>query len=255
MKLPQEKIEQFRRDGYLAVGPVLTAQELEAARAAYDRIFQATEKPATYRNLGQKEGEERSEGAVLQIIDMHTLDDIFRHLLYKEEILDLAESILGTPDIRLYHDQALYKPALHGDIVPWHQDNGYWRLEPPNAASLWIALDAATTENGCMWVIPGSHRAGEVGHQRAGQYIAQLKADADESLAVPVPLPAGSAMFHHCRTLHCTRPNRSPYQRRAWVIHYMPADTRQGGNYLSHRPLLRGQARLSGVSQSSSGDI
>jgi len=244
MKLGQEKCAQFQRDGYLAVGPILTAEELAEARAAYDRIFQATEKPASYRNLGQKEGEAQSQGAVLQIIDMHALDPIFRHLLYKEELLDLAEGVLGTSDIRLYHYQALFKPALHGDIVPWHQDNGYWHLDPPGAASLWIALDDATTENGCMWVIPGSHKAGEVGHQRAGQYIAQLKADADDSLAVPVPLPAGSGMFHHCRMLHMTRPNHSPRPRRAWVMHYMPADTRQGGNTLPHRPLLRGQSRV-----------
>jgi ectoine hydroxylase-related dioxygenase (phytanoyl-CoA dioxygenase family) len=243
MKLTQEQCAQFQQEGYLVVGPVLTAEELTEARAAYDRIFHATEKPGSYRNLGQKEGEEQSAGAVLQIIDMHALDPIFRHLLYKDAILDLAEGVLGTSDIRLYHDQALYKPALNGDIVPWHQDNGYWHLDPPGAASLWIALDDATTENGCMWVVPGSHKAGEVGHQRAGQYVAQLKADADESLAVPVPLPAGSGMFHHCRMLHMTRPNHSPQQRRAWVMHYMPADTRQGENILAHRPLLRGQSR------------
>lgn len=239
--LSEEQIAHFQREGYLVTGPILTAEEREAARAAYDRIFHATEKPASYRNLGQKEGEEVSAGAVLQIIDMHKLDPIFRHLLHKAALLDMAEGVLGTPHIRLYHDQALYKPALHGDEVPWHQDNGYWRLDPPKAASLWIALDDATLENGCMWVIPGSHRAGEAGHQRAGQYIAQLKADADETLAVPIPLPAGSGMFHHCRTLHRTLPNLSPNQRRAWVMHYMPADTKQNGNYLADRPLLRGE--------------
>src|SRR5215831_3201328 len=101
-KLSAEKIAQFQKDGYLVAGPALTPEELAEARAAYDRIFQATEKPASYRNLGQKEGEEQSQGAVLQIIDMHALDPIFRHLLYKEELLDLAEGVLGTSDIRLY---------------------------------------------------------------------------------------------------------------------------------------------------------
>jgi ectoine hydroxylase-related dioxygenase (phytanoyl-CoA dioxygenase family) len=240
-------VEQFRHEGYAAVGPVLTPEELAACRAAYDRIFHGTEKPSSYRNLGQREGEETSPGAVLQIIDMHALDEAFRRILYKEELLDLAEALIGTPDLRLYHDQALYKPPVHGDVVPWHQDNGYWHLDPPEAASCWIALDDADEGNGCMWVIPGSHRAGEVGHQRAGQYIAQLKADAEESLAVPVPLPAGSAMFHHCRTLHHTKPNHSPRQRRAWVIHYMPADTRQNGQTLSHRPLLRGRSAPTGA--------
>jgi ectoine hydroxylase-related dioxygenase (phytanoyl-CoA dioxygenase family) len=235
-----DTVRQFQEEGYAAVGPVLTPQELETMRAAYDRIFQATEKPSSYRNLGQREGEEVSPGAVLQIIDMHKLDDAFNNLLYKEELLDIAEALMGTPNLRLYHDQALFKPPVNGDVVPWHQDNGYWHLDPPKAASCWIALDDADTENGCMWVIPGSHRAGEVGHQRAGQYIAQLKADVEEKLAVPVPLPAGSAMFHHCQTLHHTKPNATPRQRRAWVIHYMPAETRQNGHTMPDRPLLRG---------------
>jgi phytanoyl-CoA hydroxylase len=241
MTVSEHAVEQFRREGYLAIGPVLSAEELAELRAAYDRIFHGSEKPSSYRNLGQREGETISEGAVLQIIDMHRCDDAFRRLLYKPALLDWAAGLMGTPNVRLYHDQGLYKPALHGDIVPWHQDNGYWKLEPPGAASCWIALDDATLENGCMWVLPESHLAGEVPHQRAGEYVAQLAAEADESKAVPVPLPAGSAMFHHCRTLHRTLPNRSPHQRRAWVIHFMPADTHQRGKPLSDRLLLCGQ--------------
>jgi ectoine hydroxylase-related dioxygenase (phytanoyl-CoA dioxygenase family) len=163
---------------------------------------------------------------------MHKLDDAFRRMLFKPAILDLVEGYMGTPNIRLYHDQALFKPPLHGDEVPWHQD-------PPNAISLWIALDDADEANGCMRFVPGSHKAGEVGHQRAGQYIAQLKADADESLAVAVPLPAGSGVFHHCRTLHNTKPNLTPRQRRAWVMHLMPGGTRQNGEVLD-RLVLRG---------------
>jgi phytanoyl-CoA hydroxylase len=242
LSVDPKAVRQFHDEGYAPVGPILTPDELAGLRAAYDRIFQATEKPSSYRNLGQREGEETSPGAVLQIIDMHKLDEAFRRILYKEELLDVAVALMDAPNLRLYHDQALYKPPIHGDVVPWHQDNGYWKLDPPRAASCWIALDDADTENGCMWVIPGSHRAGEVGHERAGHYIAQLKADADESIAVPIPLPAGSAMFHHCRTLHHTKPNQTPRQRRAWVIHYMPADTRQNGQTMPDRPLLRGTA-------------
>ncbi|MCC6731429.1 MAG: phytanoyl-CoA dioxygenase family protein [Chthonomonadales bacterium] len=240
MKLTDEQLAFFGENGYLPVTGVLSAREIADLRAAYDRIFAATEKPSSYRNLGQKEGEETPSGAVLQIIDMWRLDPAFARVLHKEPLLDIVERVVGGPGLRLYHDQALYKPALNGDVVPWHQDNGYWRLDPPRAVSLWIALDDADEGNGCMWVVPGSHRSGEVGHQRAGSYVAQLKADADESLAVSVPLRAGDAMFHHCRTLHMTRPNRSPRQRRAWVMHYMPAGTRQDGVALDDRVLLRG---------------
>lgn len=230
----------FREEGYAIAGRVLDDALLEEARAAYDRIFAATEKPSSYRNLGAKEGEEVSAGAVLQIIDMWRLDPVFERILHHDHVLRMASALMDSESVVLYHDQALFKPALHGDVVPWHQDNGYWRLDPPEAISLWIALDDVDQENGCMWVVPGSHRAGEVGHQRAGAYVAQLKADADEALAVPVPLPAGHGMFHHCRTLHMTRPNHSPRQRRAWVMHLMPPGTRQNGQELRDRLVLRG---------------
>ena len=126
MKISQTQIDQFQRDGYLPVGAVVTDAELAEARTAYNRIFNATEKPSTYRNLGERE-DGRSQGAVLQIIDMWKLDDIFNRLLHK------AETLLGTPNIRIYHHQVLFKPALHGDEVTWHQDNGYWKFDPPYA--------------------------------------------------------------------------------------------------------------------------
>ena len=234
MSLSPEQIAQFDRDGYLVAGPVVSPQELEDLRAAYDRIFAATEKPSSYRNLGEREGGQ-SVGAVLQIIDMFALDEAFKQQLFKSNITEMVQALMHTADVRLYHDQALFKPALHGDEVPWHQDNGYWKFKPANAISLWMALDDADEENGCMRFVPGSHKAGEAGHQRAGEYIAQLKADADESLAVSVPLPAGSAVFHHCQTLHNTQPNRSMRQRRAWVRHFVAGDVMQGDQSMDGR--------------------
>src|SRR5207244_10665109 len=96
----EQAIEQFRREGYLAIGPVLTAEELAELREAYDRIFHGSEKPSSYRNLGQREGEVVSAGAVLQIIDMHRCDYAFRRLLYKPALLDCAAALMGTPNER-----------------------------------------------------------------------------------------------------------------------------------------------------------
>ncbi len=109
MKPTQEQIAFFKKNGYLNVGPALTPAELETARVAYDRIFGATDKPASYRNLGKREGEDVSKGAVLQIIDMWRLDSIFEQVLHKEELLDIIEGLMGHPNIRLYHDQALFQ--------------------------------------------------------------------------------------------------------------------------------------------------
>ncbi|MBI4558259.1 MAG: phytanoyl-CoA dioxygenase family protein [Candidatus Hydrogenedentes bacterium] len=242
MSLAYNQIEQFKLDGYVYVGPIVTSDELVALRTAYDRIFAAKERPASFRELGLKEGETTAKLSVMQVIDMWRLDDTFRAVFSKSEVLDMVEILMGTTNIRLYHDQALYKPAFHGDEVPWHQDNSYWKFDPANAVSCWMALDDVDEENGCMRIIPGSHRNGGIGHQTAGRSLALLATEVDESQAVPLPMPAGCAMFHHCLTLHNTKPNRTPRQRRAWAIHYIPADAKQNGKPLPERLLVRGEA-------------
>ena len=137
-------------------------------------------------------------------------------------------------------------PAYHGGEVYWHQDNAYWQCAPPNLVSIWIALDDADEENGCMNVIPGSYLEGLAAHGRAesekGKLPALLEVDADADRAVPVPVEAGSAMVHHCMTLHQTDPNRSSRDRRAMVIHYMSSGTRnRDGEVMKDHPLLRGE--------------
>ena len=178
-------------------------------------------------------------------MEMWRYDEVYHHLLYHEPLLDIAESLIG-PNIQLFHDQALYKPARHGGEVPWHQDNGYWRCTPPDLVSIWMALDDADEENGCMNVIPGSHLESAPDHDRAvsekGKLPALLEANVDENRAAPVPVKAGYAMVHHCLMLHQTNPNKSDRRRRAMVIHYMPTGTCNGkGEVMDDRLLLRGE--------------
>ena len=253
MKLTQREIQQFKQEGYLKIdGRVTNDEHLNVLREHYDNLF--SQKRGTIgeglRNLavvGESEGDEDAdrEEEMLQIMEMWRYDEEYRKLLYHEPLLDIAESLIGS-DIQLFHDQALYKPAFHGGEVYWHQDNAYWQCDPPNLVSIWIALDDADEENGCMNVIPGSYIEGLAAHGRAksekGNLPALLQVDADIDRAVPVPVEAGSAMVHHCMTLHQTNPNRSSRDRRAMVIHYMPSGTRNGnGDVMNENLLLRGK--------------
>ena len=252
MKLTSQEVEQFKRVGYLKIeGRVIDDEHLAVLREHYDAQF--SQRRGTIgegmRNLavvGESESHEDADRAeeMLQIMEMWSLDEEYRKLLYHDPLLDIAESLIG-PDIQLFHDQALYKPAYHGGEVYWHQDNAYWQCDPPNLVSIWIALDDADEENGCMNVIPGSYLEGLAGHERAkskkGNLPALLQVDADMERAVPVPVEAGCAMVHHCMTLHQTNPNRSPRDRRAMVLHYMSTGTRnRDGEVMKDNPLLRG---------------
>ena len=253
MKLTTQAVEQFEQEGYLKIGHrVLDDIHLAAVREHYDALF--AEKRGTFgegmRNIaaiGESADDPEADHSeeMLQIQQMWQRDDVFRELLYHSPLLDIAESLIG-PNIQVFFDQALYKPAYHGGAVHWHQDNGYWGCVPPNLVSVWMALDDADEGNGCMNVIPGSHRKEPAAHERAmterGKLPALLTAKADTESAVAVPVKAGHAMVHHCLTLHQTNPNTSARERRAMVIHYMPTGTRsREGGLLVEQPVVRGE--------------
>src|SRR5205085_8106879 len=128
-------------------------------------------------------------------------------------------------------DHAILKPALHGVETPWHQDEAYW--DPAfeyESMSIWISLQEATEENGCMWFVPGSHRLDVLPHHSIDNNprIHGLEVDgADVVKAIACPLPAGGCTIHHNRTLHYTGPNRSSQPRRALILGFgLPARQR-----------------------------
>jgi ectoine hydroxylase-related dioxygenase (phytanoyl-CoA dioxygenase family) len=241
MTLTQEQIDRFRRDGYLYIGQVLTPDELEEARVAYHRIMDGEKKPDSFRDLGLEDQSIKGKASILQVLNAYALEDVFWRIESKPEVLDVVEGLIGTSNIRLYGDQALYKPPKHGSRVLWHQDNGYWQLDPPNVVTMWLALDDADDTNGCMRMIPGSHLKGLLSHVQSSEREELRGLEVDESQAVSVHVPAGHAMMHHCLTLHGTQGNYSDRPRRAIAITYIPADARQHGKPMTDNPLLRGE--------------
>lgn len=248
--LTQKQVDRFWSEGYLKIGKILEDDEIERLRQAYDETFAAARAgKITFRNLAidntdDLDTKNQAAQQMLQIMQMSEINIDFRRLVYHERIIDIIEDLIG-PNVQLFHDQALYKPAYHGGPVHWHQDNAYWRCSPPNLVSAWLTLDDVDVHNGAMQFIPGSHLQA-VGHAQATTSNALLDSGehADTSKAVVVELPAGGITIHHCQTLHMTAPNTTPRQRRAFAIHFMTPGTRslRTGEYLSvsfGRPLLR----------------
>ena len=129
-------------------------------------------------------------------------------------------------NIQLYFDQALYKPAKNGGEVHWHYDNIYWKCEPANLVSCWITLDDSYLENGAMQVIPGSHKDEYYKYKDTNSSLLDFKEHIDLNNKKVIPLPAGGAMFHHCKTMHYTQNNNTDHPRRALSIHYMNIGTK-----------------------------
>ena len=229
MVLTQDQVDFFAANGYLSYGKLLNDDEIAALRTEYDAIFERANAEGTYNDLAKgnaaKEDSAKPKVRMLQIMNVCERSIVFRKLIYDKRIVDILADLMG-PNIMLYHDQALFKPAFHGGPVFWHQDNAYWHCRPANLVSCWMTLDAVNRDNGAMQVIPGSHLK-PVWHNTSGSTdkLLDIEGGIDTAKAVVVDLPAGGCMFHHCQTLHYTQPNTTPNQRRAFAIHCMQPGT------------------------------
>lgn len=143
------------------------------------------------------------------------------------EFLDIVEQLIG-PDIVLWASTVFCKRAGDGLEVPWHQDGQYWPIRPRATVTMWIALDDSTPENGCMRVIPGSHRMGDFSHEvsdREDLVLNNVLNDPrlDLSTARDVCLEAGQLSLHDIALVHGSQPNRSAKRRAGFAIRYMPS--------------------------------
>jgi phytanoyl-CoA hydroxylase len=153
-------------------------------------------------------------------------EERLKRLAYHPQLLALVTRLVGdTPS--MYQDMALLKPPRIGREKPWHQDHAYFDLPlSATVVGVWIALDEATLDNGCMVIYPGSHRQGPVVHfQRRDWQICDTY-DRYQG-AVAVPLKPGGALFFHSLLHHGTPANHSSQRRRAVQFHYAPASAQK----------------------------
>jgi len=142
----------------------------------------------------------------------------------------MVEQLIG-PDIALWNQSFFAKPAQVGTRTPWHQDGEYWPMRPLATCSVWIAIDDATTENGCLRFLPGTHKSRDLAQHHfndADGLSLPLEIDAsvvDESLAVDIQLQAGQISLHDVFLMHGSEPNQSPYPRRGMTLRFMPTSS------------------------------
>ncbi|MBV9865660.1 MAG: phytanoyl-CoA dioxygenase family protein [Abitibacteriaceae bacterium] len=242
-QLSQEQIQQYWRDGYLSFPDVLTTDEIEQAKTALSELVQrvanSTEvdkrgsfwiMPGTEFGVQFEPGyspQDASDGDVeLKVRKLMWYCDQHPHLSYLSahhpRICGVIESLLGAGPL-MFQDMALIKPPFIGSEKPWHQDDAYFSVVPLDAVcGVWIALDEATVENGCMHVLPGGHKVGPRKHFH-GRDCEIVEDRLNPALAVPVELPPGGAMFFHGLLPHQTPPNSSSARRRALQFHYRAA--------------------------------
>lgn len=167
--------------------------------------------------------------AFTQCLNLWRYSSLIEAFVHSRRLAKIAAALLGTPGVRLYHDQALYKEA-GGGPTPWHVDQYYWPVAGAGTVTVWIPLQAVPLSMGPVAFAAGSHR-GEI-RQRAAQMA--ISADSERQLAGEMarfriheaPFELGEVSFHDGWTCHRAGPNDSALTRAAFTIIYMDQDSR-----------------------------
>jgi phytanoyl-CoA hydroxylase len=204
---------QYERDGFVIFRNVLDAEIIE----------QASRHVAW---LQQCHPELRGEDLGHQLV---AKDPFWARLISDDRLLDIVQEFVG-PDIALFASHYICKPPHTGRPVLWHQDGAYWPLEPMEVITLWLAIDDSTPENGCLRVIPGSHRD-DLHDLRDRQDVdsvlgSESATHVEEAVAVDLTLSAGDVEVHHPHIMHGSNANTSPRRRCGLTIRYIPTSTR-----------------------------
>ena len=210
--LSASEVEHYREQGYVVPDFRLPDDTVNAIRAHHERLLSSHPEFVDY----------------CPALLIH--DTGFLNYARNDEILDMVEQLIG-PDIALWNQSFFAKPAQVGTRTPWHQDGEYWPMRPLATCSVWIAIDDATSENGCLRFLPGTHRSRDLARHhfnKADGLSLPLEIDesvVDESLAVDITLQAGQMSLHDVFLVHGSEPNQSPYPRRGMTLRFMPTSS------------------------------
>ena len=217
--LSSAEVAAYRRDGIVVPRRALPAEQLARLRAALEQLL-ADNPEVRPEKLVSAHLEHSAEG----VKGSRVLLEIARH----PAVLDAVQQLIG-PDLILWGCQVFCKPGGDGLEVPWHQDGQYWPIRPLATCTVWIAIDASTTENGCLRVIPGSHLHHRLRrHHRSARrdVVLDQELDAgafDPAAARDVELQPGQMSLHDVYLIHGSRANSSPRRRAGLALRYMPA--------------------------------
>jgi phytanoyl-CoA hydroxylase len=234
--------EFFDDNGYVIVENVFSENELAPIRARLEAIIADPSSAPEGVKIGRENDTlaagvkpENADNPVRGITAMVRFDPAFQNFARSPKILELTRALIG-PRIRVFRDQALQKPP-GGQAKPLHQDLSYFRVQPADElVTAWIALENATSENGCMIYAPGSHKHGlfeiTTDPERPAHHVPDTRGiEIGEEVLCPVP--AGAVIFHHGYTLHRSDVNRTQGWRKSVQLHYAGVNARSENENLN----------------------
>jgi phytanoyl-CoA hydroxylase len=231
--LSHEQVRSFVEDGYLAVSGLVNADDVEELRRDTVKIARGGYPCESIEPVSPTLSDDDVLRTILCIHQPHYVSPVMEGYARHREICGALSQITAAHlpfwdgSVKCMQSMLFVKPPdFQGQA--WHQDEIYIPTRDRSLVGAWIALDDATVENGCLWVIPGSHRTGYLYPQRAHGNpdefdFAQESYGFDESLEAPVEVKSGTVVFFNGYLLHRSRKNRSSVYRRVLVSHYCNA--------------------------------
>jgi ectoine hydroxylase-related dioxygenase (phytanoyl-CoA dioxygenase family) len=230
MNMLDQAAVQYAKNGYAIIRDVVPESLLEEVRTHVEWLI-------------EKYPELRPEHLHHPLIRN---DAFWARMVLEPTIVDIAERFLGC-NIACFTAHYVCKPAFDGHAVLWHQDGAYWKLEPMEALTVWLAVDESTAENGCLRVIPGTqHLPLQIVSARNDVpnllFSASDQRMVDEMIErhgiVDLELQPGDLSIHHPNLLHSSEPNTSPQRRCGLDIGYISAATHISSSGVYLDPLL-----------------
>lgn len=229
--IDEYQVDFYQKNGFVVIKNFLSPDELDHWRKT---VMNAVAKrngqkmPGKEIKVGESDGINEDAdyyGKVFdQLLNLWQTDEGVKRLMLDERIGKMAADLAGVDGIRIWHDQALIKRPW-ANPTSWHLDTPFWSFSDKRALSIWIALDDATPENGCLYFIPGSCHETTFENKGIGKNMDGIFEVYPQFLkvnSVAVPMKAGSCSFHNGLTIHGAGANMTSGFRRAMTCAYMP---------------------------------
>lgn len=224
--LTTEQINFYHENGYLGVEGVLSAEEVADLRRVSDEFVQLSASVTAHTDVFDLEPGHTPQSPKLRRLKNPILHHtVYNMTLRHPGILEIVEQLIG-PGVRTNGNKLNMKSPEYGSPVEWHQDWAFYPHTNDDLLAVGVCMDDMMLENGCLLVIPGSHKGPVYTHHQHGRFAGAVTEEVpDADKAVPIELRAGGISIHHVRTLHASATNRSAYPRRLLLFQYCSIDS------------------------------
>lgn len=233
MALTTQQQSQFEEQGFLVIEDLLSPTQIDAIRMElrdlHERMAEST--PPEVGVSWEHDVDPQIQRRIKQLMHAEMISPTINAFLRSDRILDIVADLIG-PEICLYHCKLLMKAAKDGTVTPWHQDYAYWIADDnrPLMLNCMFQIDDSTMENGCLQMVPGSHRGRLLEHEREGKVFGRFLPGYFQPRedAVAVAIRAGSAVLFGPMIVHGSDANHSDRERRACTVAYNVPGNGQG---------------------------